>query len=116
MRFPLDAEVIFWWWDRDENYRKSRGRSRDVSIQGAFIYASTCPPVGATVGLTMFVSASSATGRPVRMETAGRVLRVEKLADGSVGFAVLGEQMIFVDGDQIKDEGNSNELSTRLAN
>jgi hypothetical protein len=116
MRFPLDAEVIFWWWDREENYRKSVGRCRDVSIQGAYIFANTCPPVGTTVGLTMIVSTCSATGRPVRMETAGRVLRVDKSASGKPGFAVLGEEMIFVEGDQIKYEGNSNDISTRLAN
>ena len=99
MRFPLEAHVVFWWWDEEGSYRKTDGWSRDVSVRGAYIIAADCPPVGAAVGLTVLIPQVPGAKRAPRMEMAGRVLRVDQMPSGagSCGFAVSSEEVFFVD-------------------
>jgi hypothetical protein len=98
MRFPLEACVVFWWWDESGTYRKTSGRSRNVSVRGAYVMADTCPPVGAAVGLTISMPSSVGLARASRVEMAGRVLRVDqRLTEmGDCGFAVSGDEVYLV--------------------
>jgi len=106
MRFPLEGHVVFWWWDEEGSYRKTDGWSRDMSVQGAYVLAADCPPVGAAVGLTVVIPSSARVTRVPRLELAGRVLRIERTPSdaGSCGFAVLGDAVFFVDERNDRDE------------
>jgi hypothetical protein len=106
MRFPVEAHAEFWWWDEKGVYRKTAGRSRNVSVRGAFVVTTVCPPVGAKVGLTVSIPDSPDTSDALRIELAGRVLRVEQSPTDlqDCGFAVLGDDVVLVRGQQIDDD------------
>ena len=95
IRFPLEAPTVFWWMDRG-TVRQSEGRTRDISEDGAFVFASTCPPRGIQIGFKVFLPVLPGIERKTRMEADGQVVRVEQ-ARGSEeceGFAVLTQHMV----------------------
>ena len=95
MRYPVKAPVSFWWNDENGNQRLGEGTSRDVSETGTFVFAPSCPPVGADIALRIFLVALPGATRILRMEVDGRVLRVEQAtAAGRCGFAVLTKDAI----------------------
>ena len=106
MRFPVEAHAEFWWWDDKGIYRKTAGRSRDVSVRGAFVVTAVCPPVGARIGLTVSIPESPDASDALRIELAGRVLRVEQDATAlkDCGFAIQGDDVVLVRGHQIDDD------------
>lgn len=65
--------------------------TRDISLAGAFIFTRTCPPVGATLELDIFLSpAPGSKGRTVRIKTDAKVIRVEHSA-AAEGFAAVSK-------------------------
>lgn len=90
--------MVFWWWDESGTYRKASGRSRNVSVRGAYVTAAMCPPVGVAVGLTISMPASVEFARASRVEMAGRVLRVDReiTEAGECGFAISGDEVYLV--------------------
>ncbi|MFY9532298.1 MAG: PilZ domain-containing protein [Candidatus Acidiferrales bacterium] len=109
MRYPVKARVSFWWKDEDGNQRQGEGTSRDISETGTFVVAPACPPLGADVELRIFLPALPNVTSALRMQLAGRVLRVEQTAagKGSSGFAVLTKDAILRENDESTGEGNS---------
>jgi hypothetical protein len=105
LRFPLNSETVFWWWDGDGNYTEAKGVSRDVGLQGAFVFAQACPPLGVTVGLAVSLATYSDLAGVLRL--AGRVIRVDDGANGATsGFAVSGSRIVFVESDDDGDTAN----------
>jgi len=102
MRFPLDVPVVFWWIDATGVYQLGEGRSYDVSESGVFVCARACPPAGAQVGLKIPIPEIFDAPRALRMEVAGRVLRVEQVrsGEGRDGFAILSDQAILRENDK----------------
>jgi PilZ domain len=102
MRFPLDVPVVFWWMDANGVYQLGEGRSYDVSESGVFVCARACPPAGAQVGLKIPIPEILDAPRALRMEVAGRVLRVEQVrsGEGRDGFAILSDQAILRENDK----------------
>jgi hypothetical protein len=90
LRFLLQTAVTFWWTNGDGQPRQGEGRSRDVSEHGAFVFAPICPPVGASVALTIDLEGISDEIGPLPVEVEGEVLRVEQSAaeSGTGGFAI----------------------------
>lgn len=90
MRFPVRTPVVFWWTDERGERQEAEGRSRDISEQGAFVFALDCPPLGANVGLRIDVEALPDANRTLPIEFVGRIVRVEQPAieNASSGFAV----------------------------
>ena len=70
--------------------RQGEGRSRDVSEHGAFVFAPICPPVGASVVLTIALEGVPDGIGPLPVEIEGRVLRIEQspTGEGMGGFAI----------------------------
>lgn len=91
MRFPVRTPVIFWWTDEHGKRQQAEGRSRDISEQGAFVFAPDCPPLGANVGLRIDVEALPDVDRTLPIEFEGKIIRVVQpdVEDASSGFAVL---------------------------
>lgn len=65
--------------------------TRDISLSGAFVFTRTCPPVGATLELDIFLSPASGNGvKTVRIKTEATVIRVEHSA-AAEGFAAVSQ-------------------------
>jgi hypothetical protein len=93
-RYGLEVPVIFSWKDARRALQQDIGLTRDLSIGGAFIFATTLPPSGATLRFKAFLPPGSATS-PVRLHGRGVVVRVERGHDQTpAGFAVAAEQRI----------------------
>lgn len=106
LRFPIEAEAVFWWSDQEGKYQEATGRSRDVSIRGAFILAPVCPPIGVAVEIIVLIPSFSNLRGGLRI--AGRVVRVEDAGfdAASRGFAAWGDGASFAEGEHDGDELN----------
>lgn len=94
VRYSLDAHVDFSWKDRGGAARREFGSTRDISHRGAFILAPVCPSAGASVLLKIRLPTLLGETRRLRMDTEGRVLRVEPAGNGQggAGFAVASDR------------------------
>lgn len=101
MRFPLDVPVVFWWTDANGVHQLGEGRSYDVSELGVFVFASTCPPAGARVGLKIPLPEAFDAPLGLRMEVEGHVTRVEQVRSGERrdGFSILSNKSILREND-----------------
>lgn len=86
--------MIFSWTDERHTEQHDVGLTRDLSVRGAFIFAATLPPSGATLKFKAFLPLSIATST-VRLHGSGQVVRVERgRGQSPVGFAIAAEQRI----------------------
>jgi hypothetical protein len=122
VRYRLSADAVFAWDGPSQNRLQGEGVTRDISVAGAFILTRTCPPVGATVELEIFLSSTPTKNRRVQIKTVARVIRVEHslavegFAAVSRDFTLLfdskGRQKFQIssmeqnDGDEKKDSRN----------
>ena len=91
VRYRLSANAVFAWEGPHDGRLLGEGVTRDISLAGAFIFTRTCPPVGATLELQIFLSTAPGSGvRAVQIETEARVIRVEHSA-GAEGFAAVSQ-------------------------
>ena len=91
IRYRLSADAAFEWEGRDQNRILAEGVTRDISLDGAFIFTRTCPPVGARLDLDIFLSTAPGTGgSAVQIKTEARVIRVEH-SDVCEGFAAVSQ-------------------------
>jgi hypothetical protein len=92
LRFQLQTAVTFMWTSGNGEPRQGEGRSRDMSEHGAFIFASSCPPVGTSVVLKIDLAGIPEEVGRLPVEVEGEVLRAEQcLAERGMltgGFAV----------------------------
>lgn len=87
VRYPLEVPVVFQWTERGQ-IRESSGRTRDVSVRGAFVLSGDCPPQGTRVAIKMNFPAVLSS-RTARIRAEGFVLRVESgSAKTDTGFVV----------------------------
>jgi len=93
-RYRLEVPVIFSWKDAQEIREQGVGLTHDLSVRGAFIFASSPPPLNADVELKAYLPPGSAD-RPPRVYGQGRVVRVEP-AHGRhrAGFAVAAKPFV----------------------
>jgi PilZ domain len=89
VRYRLSADAVF-AWDGPSQLLQGEGITRDISVAGAFIFTRTCPPVGATLDLEIFLSSTPARGRKVQIKTVAKVIRVEHSATAE-GFAAVSQ-------------------------
>jgi len=87
MRYKLRLPVIFHWNDGED--RTEGGFTCDVSVDGALIFSSRCPPVGAEVRIEVLVPSPDQSPEELRVECIGKVKRVWEQA-GSAYFGVHG--------------------------
>ena len=104
VRYQLQVLAVFRWRDRKKgDEHRVEGRTRDISISGAFISASVCPPVGMAVKVDMVLATIPNSLRSLRLNAQGRVVRSEQSssAGGTGGFAVLLERVLMHGGETI---------------
>ena len=108
MRFPVVAPVFFRWKDANGNEHRGEGTSRDISETGAFVLTAVSPPLGVDIELRITLVGLLKAMTAGRMELGGRILRVEQTAAGRGigGFAVLTQEVIFLELDESTGEEN----------
>jgi hypothetical protein len=91
IRYRLGAPVLFSWESGRHEHFQGEGVTRDISVFGAFILTSTCPPV--EVPVKVEVALPSIPGLYPAMQITGeaRVLRVDNPSKGKNGFAMVSE-------------------------
>ncbi len=91
VRFRLSADAVFAWEGARHGRFQGEGLTRDIGLAGTFIFTLTCPPVGATVQLDIFLSpATGAARNAVRIRTEAVVVRVEH-SGPLEGFAAVSQ-------------------------
>ena len=94
-RYRLEVPVIFCWKDARKIRQEEVGLTRDLSVRGAFVFATTPPPLDADIKLKGFLPPGG-TVLPVRIFGQGQVVRVEPApASVPAGFAVAGRRFVF---------------------
>jgi hypothetical protein len=89
IRFPLQTPVIFWWTNAIGERQVGEGLSRDISEEGAFVFAVDCPPFGSSLDLKMDLEASPNSTEHFPIQYDCQVVRVERPnGETESGFAV----------------------------
>lgn len=98
VRYPLSARAVFSWQDSEQNKLRGEGLTRDVGLAGAFIFSLTCPPVGATVEVDLFLPPVHGAVPTVRLKARAQVRRVDRAVtrEEQNGFAVASEGFGFL--------------------
>jgi hypothetical protein len=88
MRYRLRLPVIFHWDDGREH--TEGGFTSDIALDGALIFSSRCPPVGADVRIEVVIPSPEHDAlEEIRIECVGKVTRVWE-QPGSAYFGVHG--------------------------
>lgn len=91
IRYQMNTNAIFMWKGPGRARLRAEGITRDISVQGAFIFASSHPPVDTPilVDIFFFLSASPTSAPKLRIRTEARVLRIDQAGkQGMNGFAI----------------------------
>lgn len=106
VRYALNVPVTFSWGDEQGVPQEGEGRARDVSVSGAFVFAPSYPPAGASVDLNFVLSSDPQTERTLQMQAEARVLRVEQAGRGeeTTGFAVTNQKVLVLRGSEVIDK------------
>lgn len=88
-RHSVVLPVVFSWIEGRVT-QKASGRTRDISVCGAFVQSKRCPELGTTVQFSFFLPSLLATGGSLRLQGSGRVVRMETANANSaqLGFAL----------------------------
>lgn len=90
VRFHLRLPVVFRWNDAQGGRQQNGGFTRDICTEGLFVYSSIPPPQGVTVEVEVMLPPLEESGHGVRLESKGRVLRIERKGEHT-GFAATGD-------------------------
>ena len=84
--------VVFHWMGPDGRRFIGEGATRDMSVEGIFVVAATCPPANAAVQLDVILPLSDGTSK-AQMKAEMKVLRVENDLAGKTrsGFSAVGK-------------------------
>jgi hypothetical protein len=94
-RYHMGAPVVFIWKDQNGGSRRSEGITRDMSGAGAFVWAESCPPVGAVLRCEIFLPATSPGAKRLLVTSTATTRRVDlPLSEHHrEGFAVQFERL-----------------------
>ena len=99
VRYTLQVPVLYTWKNMDRNEQHLQGRTRDISVSGAFIWAAVCPPEGMAVKVDMVLALVPDAVRSLRLNATGRVVRCEQPAsEGAMGGFAVSMQRVLMHG------------------
>ncbi len=112
-RYPWGFAVVLRWKDVHRHRIKYEGLTRDISAQGMFVFATTCPPKGAAVHYDVFLPPRRWPGPGLRIGGTGQVIRVESVSGAGRRWSGLAvrfrkQRMIVLNGDLKVQSTNSN--------
>jgi hypothetical protein len=94
VRHRLAADAVYTWENAQHTYLHGQGVTRDISVNGAFIFSLTCPPEGVVIQLDVLLFPLGSGARTLRLKGAATVLRVEHGSGvGEEGFAVVMDSL-----------------------
>jgi hypothetical protein len=87
----LEAPAVFTWENFDHTRLQGEGLTRDVSLLGAFILTSTCPPNLTSIRVEMALPPLTGINADIRVIGEAQVVRIEHPSGshGGDGFAVV---------------------------
>lgn len=88
----MNASVLFRWSGPEDGHYQGEGCTRDMSVSGAFVKTTTCPPQNAVVQMEVFLALPDGKSKAL-MKADMIVLRVEHDNSGSTrsGFSAVGK-------------------------
>jgi hypothetical protein len=93
-RYRLEVPAIFSWKGAQEIRQQGAGLTHDLSVSGAFIFATAPPPLNSKIELNAYLPSRSAA-RPLRIRTQGQVVRLERARGRHrAGFAIAAEPFV----------------------
>jgi hypothetical protein len=93
LRYRLDVPAVFCWENGRRRNLRGEGTTRDISVLGAFIMSSTCPPVETPVQLIVVLPALNGKKSAIQIIGEARVIRVEQPPGANEnGFAVVRKE------------------------
>jgi len=99
-RYRLEIPVIFAWKGSQDVRQEGIGLTRDLSVKGAFIRATTVPPSGVNLEFKVFLPPRRAA-LPVPLCGKGQVVRVDSVPERNrTGFAVATGKRIVLRADE----------------
>jgi hypothetical protein len=95
-RYGLRIPMAFSWKEARGIRREEVGLTRDISVAGAFVFATSPPPLAANVELKVFLPPVGEVDQSLRIHGQGQVVRVEPVHRGKTreGFAVAGKRFL----------------------
>ena len=95
LRYRLEAPAIFTWENFQGKSLQGEGLTRDVSLVGAFILTSTCPPNMSFIRVEVALPSLTGINADIRILGRARVVRIEHPSGGhgENGFAVVREDL-----------------------
>ena len=104
-RYSLRADVDFEWKDEQGVSHRGRGRTRDISPKGMFIYSDSQLPTKTDVQVDVFLHSVAQAVTNVKMKAEALVIRVEPPTGPGIhhGFAVLNRSCKLHNGSPIED-------------
>lgn len=96
VRYSLRANAVFDWLDERGIKRRARGYTRDISVRGAYLIATQCPPRGISVSISVYLPAQPDERSFIRVKAQGRVLRVDPAGriGAEAGFAIHNDRVL----------------------
>jgi hypothetical protein len=93
LRYQLDFPAIFSWENSQRSRLQAEGITRDIGLEGVFIFTATYPPVESAIQLEVLLPPLTGAKATIRIKGEARVLRVEPRREKGVtgGFAVLSD-------------------------
>jgi len=92
IRYRLDFPAIFSWESSQRSRLQGEGVTRDIGLEGVFIFTATYPPVETIIQLEVLLPPLTGARATIRIKGEARVLRVEPRREGVTGgFAVLSD-------------------------
>ena len=97
-RFNLRLPVRFGYQDQAEVAHKGDGFTRDISLQGVYVYSESLPPADSEIDLDIYFTSLLEADKNVRWMAKAKVIRLEPSAidERTGGFAsVTGYLTLF---------------------
>ena len=92
----MNASVLFRWNGPEDGHYQGEGVTRDMSVSGAFVLTTTCPPPNSVVEMEVFFPLSD-DGSKALMKADMIVMRVEHEIGGEAAKWIFrGREGIFV--------------------
>jgi hypothetical protein len=88
----MKAQAIFHWKKSRSEHSQGEGITRDVSVMGAYVVSSTCPPVNTKIRMEIIFPRPGSPITP-SIKSVVTVIRVEHDIVGDIqsGFSVAGK-------------------------
>lgn len=95
IRYRLEAPAIFTWENFQNKRLQGEGLTRDISLLGAFILTSTCPPNMSIIRVEVALPSLTGIETEIRILGRARVVRVDHPSggQGDNGFAVVRDDL-----------------------